>query len=395
MQRFLRTIKMQNLKYTLDYGYLLLALCTIFCGAMSYQYYEMQVFAQGWALILIILTANVPYFYCMHIKRNEKCLCLARLLGGMSFTLTFYLANTIFASAINTSFAFIGTFVITAIYAYLTKSSLLMLYYYLILVGNYFSINLTDFTNWYIFLLLITLPYCMQDFIKNGITLMFNIYSTIFAVALMIFFLLHRESYVYGMWVYVVVGYFVILYMLDTRIVEKGTPYYKRPIKMLSYFGICLMLTISSVSDRWGNRVVAGSDNMINWLFFVVMVIICLFYTERIITGKITLEEVVVCIFYYISFAVYIFYEFYTPKLDIMQNYATFMMICLCVATWIKLDKYQMILVKGIPIIIMVSYIALFFLRPTTKEIAIIMGIDIIACAILSILSIRKGERYE
>ncbi|MGI6031387.1 MAG: hypothetical protein ACOX7F_07780 [Eubacteriales bacterium] len=339
-------------------------------------YYYVNDLLKVVALAVLVLVGNIPTLLCFRanppaIEKTEadtdsvssqfSLPVWLRELASTQSCFTFLIALELCVEGFASTFTDVEVYVLglllVLMFSYASRSVMGILMYELVSTVNYIA-GEPLFEQVYVVLMLFTLPFGAMIHRQRGAGKAFYAYLICTSLTWLLYLWYHQENSAFGIWVYVVFGYFVVLYLLDMRINDRAKPYYCRPLRLLSYGGVCVVFWHASQTGAWNGRITVMSGYGINMVFFVVLVVMCLFYVERILRSSITLEELAVCLFYYLSFAVYIYYEFYTlTGGSLMEWYFKGAMLLLCVCTLYKMLKYRSPFFLLIPVAVLGGYL--------------------------------------
>lgn len=314
-------------------------------------------------LALLVLLGNLPTLLGFwHVVPRWL-----REFAALQSCVTFLNAITLCANGFVSTFTDIEVYIlgllIILMFCYSTRSVLGMLMYEISITMAY-MVDALMFGQIYVILLLLVLPFGVMIYRQRGQTKSFHLYLVYTAVVWLLYLWFHQESSSFGIWIYVMYAYFVALYLLDMRLNDREKPYYRRPLRLLSYGGMCVVFTKASLGGAWATRTNSPSIYGIHVLLFVLMVVICLFYVERILRSHITLEELAVYLLYFISFAVYIYYEFYTSGSgQVMEWYFMGCMLLMVLTTMVKMSKYHSVMLGLVPWAMLGAYVYLVVSR--------------------------------
>ena len=365
----------------------------VFLLICSLSYYYFPWGGQLFYLVGFLMLGNLPTVLCGQYESSRWVQGVAEFFSAFSFICCAYMGAHTFTSRIDSHDVFVVGMVLVLAFAYLFRSNVAAMVYVIIADLSLLVFTFASYQNVYGVLLLLLLPYGYLQVKKEGKSLAFYVLIFLEIAGWLIYLFQHPGRSTFGIWLYVLYGFWMVIYLVDMRLHEQGTPFYHRPLWMLSYGGVSLVYLMGSMADRWENRVVAGTGDSINIVFCVLMVVICIFYIERVLRSRITLDEILMCAAYYISFAVYIFYEFYTTSAGrLMADYYMLLMVVITLSSIYKLMKYHNWCFQVVPVTILASYGCLLY---TNGEYAVaVVLICLMACAALIAGGIARRKNH-
>lgn len=344
------------------------------------------------ALAVTLLLSNVPLILCTLYRPPRWLWETCAMQGCVGFLVALYLCESSFSSTFTDVDMMILGLSTVLILCYLTRSiSCILLYDVLLRVGA-MGIDFPISNGVYMVMLALTVPFGVIIYRERGVTKSFQTYLSVTAVMGLLYF---DDYYAYGnfgIWLYVIFAYLVLLYLLDMRIHGKDKPYYRRPLRLICCLVSLLTFAAGSRNGVWEQRLIMDQTLDINMALFAILVVMCVFYVERVLRERITLEEILVCAYYYISFVVYIFYEFYAAGNGrMMENWFTLTMLLLCVLIWSKLWKYHNACFHLVPVVLLVSYTYLAFGDGSGEYQCLLLTVAVVT--VLTALGIVNGRK--
>lgn len=346
------------------------------------------------ALAVTLGLSHVPLLLC-GLYRPPRWLweCCA-MQGCVGFWVTLYLCESSFSSTFTDADVMILGLSVALMLCYITRSITCMMLYDVVLrmgmaVGEFPISN-----GMYVLMLLLTVPFGVLLWRERGATKGFHAYLSAAAIMGLLYFEDYYASSSFGIWLYVIFAYLILLYLLDMRINGKEKPYYCRPLRIICCLGCLFTFSTGSIRGVWEQRLIMDQAFDINMALFAILVVICVFYVERIMRERITLEEILVCAYYYISFMVYIFHEFYASGTGhIMESWFLLTMLLMCLMMWCKLWKYKSPYFQLVPGVLLLSYVYLAYGDGTGAYPCLLLTIaGVTASTSLGILHRRKEK---
>lgn len=314
------------------------------------------------ALAITLLLSNLPILLCALYRPPRWLWEFSSVQGCVGFWVALHLCESSFSSTFTDADVMILGLSVALILCYITRSTACMMLYYVFLRVGMMGVDFPISNGMYVLMLLLTVPFGVLIYQERGVTKSFHTYLSVASIMGLLYF---EDYYTYsnfGIWLYVIFAYLVLLYLLDMRINGKEKPYYCRPLRIICCLGCTFTFAIGSRSGVWEQRLVMDQAFDINMALFAILVVMCIFYVERIMRERITLEEILVCAYYYISFVVYIFHEFYASGAgQIMEYWFALTMLLMCLMMWGKLWKYHSPYFHLVPGVLLLSYLYLAY----------------------------------
>lgn len=355
-------------------------------------------YVDGWlrvvALAVTLLLSNVPLLLCTMYRPPRWLWETCAMLGSVGFLVALYLCESSFSSTFTDADIVILGLSAVLILCYITRSTSCILLYDVLLRMGAKGMDFPISNGVYMAMLALTVPFGVLIYRERGVTKSFQAYLSVTAIMGLLYF---DDYYTYGnfgIWLYVIFAYLVLLYLLDMRIHGKEKPYYCRPLRLICGLVCITTFAAGSRSGAWEQRLIMEQTFDINMALFAILVVMCVFYVERVLRERITLEEIIICAYYYISFMVYIFYEFYAGESgQVMEHWFTLTMVLMCVLIWYKLWKYHNACFHLVPLVMLVSYVYLAFGEGKAGYQCLLLTIAAVtACTALGIMNARKEK---
>jgi|GEM_PF-4215553 len=173
----------------------------------------------------------------------------------------------------------------------------------------------------YLLLMLAAVPLGADIIRENRLSAASQIFLWVCSTAPLIYLMQHPDRSAYGVWMLMIYAYLMILVMLDRRVYGRDTPFYLRPMGIIGFGGVLMLLISASRSSRWDSSVIAGVDWDINVLLFIMTVVLCLIYIESVLRGGMSLSSFMMYALFYAVGGMYIAIEFYrTTTIQTMRT---------------------------------------------------------------------------
>lgn len=357
-------------------------------------FYYVDQWIQVIALAVTLLLSNVPLLLCTLYRPPRWLWEICAMQGCVGFLVALYLCESSFSSTFTDADMMILGLSAALILCYITRSiSCIFLYDILLRIGAT-GMDFPISNGLYLAMLILTVPFGVIIYRERGVTKSFQAYLSVTAVMGLLYF---DDYYAYGnfgIWLYVIFAYLVLLYLLDMRIHGKDKPYYCRPLRIICCLVCLTTFTAGSRSGVWEQRLVMEQTFDINMALFIILVVMCVFYVERVLRERITMEEILICAYYYISFAVYIFHEFYAAGHGrMMERWFTLTMVLMCALIWYKLWKYHNACFHLVPLVLLLSYMYMAFGDGGGQyQCLLLTVVAVTACTALGMVKRRKEK---
>ena len=171
----------------------------------------------------------------------------------------------------------------------------------------------------YAVLMILLIPYGIMLYSKNdeGKTLRKRVFETGMVLGGYLFLIINSQSSAFGVWLFSLYAFSVALFLIHFRILPVTTPCFLSPVKILALMGILTSWGIGFRSDRWASGIIPSADWMINIEFFIVLLVVCVLLAENILRSRSNIEQLLFCFSLYLSFGVYIYFEFFRPAASV------------------------------------------------------------------------------
>lgn len=274
---------------------------------------------------------------------------------------------------------------------YISRSFLTVLFYE-VFCGIYIFLSQMPEKR-YIFLcmLLFLLPYGVELYREKGGRAAMMFFEAATASVGLLFFYVSPNSAAFGIWVFNLYAYLLIVLLLHYRFYPVATPYFASPMKITGIAGIMLLWAFSSQAERWQNGVIPGADWPVNVEFFILLLGVCVLFSENLLRGRVNIEQMLFCAGYYVSFGLYIFFEFHSPQLIGFMNGYFIFLIFVCCASGLgiglrKRDRFLFSLWGGASMI----WAASFFIYNDYLYRAVVLGLVLALAAASAIRLVRR-----
>ena len=274
--------------------------------------------AKGLAQIIPLCVFVLGGFLLAQI-RQAKVTAPIILEGGALFCgICFYMTGLFLflklqpSKVLESGLVFVALLMLIVVY---TNKSFLAVLFYEIACGIFIvSSTMQEKRFVFLFMLVFLIPYAIEMYKLEQNRYHRLLFEAGTALIGVLFFMITMENVAFGIWFFNIYAYFLTVLLLHYKFYPVKTPYYASPMKLVGVTGILMVWGIGAFAQQWENGIVPGADWIINIEFFVLLLAICVFLADNLLRGRFNVEQMLLYCGYYVSFFVYVVFEFYFPQ---------------------------------------------------------------------------------